>query len=348
MLDLFADPNSVMKINEEIDFILQNKTIPRKLRFILGVNEVSNGYSQFVPFFWHIEKTGAKLIQQICNQKYELKPSFILRTKKEIDIFHHRLSGLSATAQEYWDAEKQCKAYAKKLKDASAIGANIKSWTYKQIEGCIPKKAMILPEHKCLPTCFNYLQTPEIYESAKLFTMTNKKARVATVLREPVDRFISMFIYLKTATWDENFNPTQSTINDFIESGEYKSVEWGGNWMVCKLANCLNSNTNAASDIKLKVAKNVIRNILVGFTDNIEEFLERLEIYWQIPSKTREHRKEFLKNFSTKSEQNDTTTTAISEETRTILQKHLSYDIQLYKYAKDILWDEQIQWLVDT
>ena len=101
MLDLFADPNSVMKINEEIDFILQNKTIPRKLRFILGVNEVSNGYSQFVPFFWHIEKTGAKLIQQICNQKYELKPSFILRTKKEIDIFHHRLSGLSATAQEY-------------------------------------------------------------------------------------------------------------------------------------------------------------------------------------------------------------------------------------------------------
>ena len=55
-----------------------------------------------------------------------------------------------------------------------------------------------------------------------------------------------------------------------------------------------------------------------------------------------------IKGNSTESEQNATTNSTLSEEARTILQKHLSYDIQLYNYAKDILWNEQIQWLVDT
>ena len=85
------------------------------------------------------------------------------------------MSSLSATAEEFWEAEKECKDHAKKLKEASKHGVFTTSWTYKQIEGCIPIKAMILPEHKCLPTCFNYIQTPQIYTAAKLFSKTDKK-----------------------------------------------------------------------------------------------------------------------------------------------------------------------------
>ena len=152
-------------------FMPQNETIPRKLQFILRKTNDHSGEIQFVPFFWHVERTGASFIHQICDQAYELKPSSVLKTKKQIDIFHRRMSGLSATAQEFWDAEKDCKEYARKLDEASAFGVNPTTWTYKDIDGCIPIKAMILPEHKCLPICFNYLQTPEIYEAAKLFSI---------------------------------------------------------------------------------------------------------------------------------------------------------------------------------
>ena len=89
--------------------IPQNETIPRKLQFILRKTNDHSGEIQFVPFFWHVERTGASFIQQICDQGYELKPSSVLKTKNQIDIFYRRMSGLSATAQEFWDAEKECK-----------------------------------------------------------------------------------------------------------------------------------------------------------------------------------------------------------------------------------------------
>ena len=329
--------------------IPQNETIPRKLQFILRKTNDHSGEIQFVPFFWHVERTGASFIHQICDQAYELrlKPSSVLKTKKQIDIFHRRMSGLSATAQEFWDAEKDCKEYARKLDEASAFGVNPTTWTYKDIDECIPIKAMILREHKCLPTCFHYLQTPEIYEAAKLYSINNRKARVATVLRDPIDRFISLFNYLKTATWDTSFNPTKLTLNDFILTGEYKKSEWAGNWMTCKLAQCRKSFTDSASDIKLNIAKNVLRNVLVGFTDNMKEFIERLENYWQTPAQSRENAKEFIKSFNVKGKVNTTSSSILSEEAKSILQNHLSYDIQLYEYAKETLWHEQIQWLVD-
>ena len=345
IISFFSEQNGIKNIEDEIESILQNNTIPQKLRFMLRTNDAHSGNSHFVSFFWHIPKTGDSIVQQVCNRGYELKPRSILRTKKEIEILYRRMSGLSATAEEFWEAEKECKEHAKRLNEASKFSVYTTSWTYKQIEGCIPIKAMILPEHKCLPTCFNYIQTPEIYASAKLFSKTDKKARVATVLREPVDRFISMFNYLKTATWEPSFNPTNLTINEYILSGEYKEVEWGGNWMVCKLAQC--GKHNSANDLKLNIAKNVLRNILVGFTDNMKEFFERLETYWQIPLESREKAKELIPSMDIKEMQNRTMASVLSEEAVKILQNHLSYDIQLYQYAQRSLWNEQAQWMLD-
>ena len=58
--------------------------------------------------------------------------------------------------------------------------------------------------------------------------------------------------------------------------------------------------------------------------------------------------REFIESFNVKEKVNATSSSILSEEARSILQNHLSYDIQLYEYAKETLWQEQIQWLVDT
>lgn len=77
------------------------------------------------------------------------------------------------------------------------------------------------------------------------------------------------------------------------------------------------------------------------------EFFERLETYWQIPLQSRERAKELLPNMNINATQNRTTGFTLSEEAAEILKNHISYDIQLYKYAQVTLWNEQIQWLLD-
>merc|ERR1711963_532381 len=135
---------------------------------------------------------------------------------------------------------------------------------------------MKLPEHKCLPKCLYYLQTPELYLSSRIFTKSPKKARAATLLRHPIDRFISMVTYLKTATWEDNFNPTPLSINEYVLSGEYRKLDWSGNWVVCKLSQCGKTHRNTTTDAHLRMAKGILQNMLIGFTDKMSEFFDRI------------------------------------------------------------------------
>ena len=98
-----------------------------------------------------------------------------------------------------------------------------------------------------------------------------------SLLRDPVDRFTSLFTYLKTASWEPTYNPTNLTLNEYILTGEYKKSKDNGNWMVRTLSKCGNSNINSTTEEDLEVAKVVLSSMLVGFTNNIKEFFDRLQ-----------------------------------------------------------------------
>ena len=307
------------------------------MNFILPLD---NTESQYVCFFWHIHKTGGSYFRRVANLGYKLRPRAMLGTEKEINILYRRMSGFSASAMELQATNKSCHEHARKLIKASKLGIK-KPWNQEKIEGCKHFVSMSLPEHKCLPKCFNYLQTPELLSTSRIFDKSPKKARVTTLLRHPIDRFISMFTYLKTATWEENFNPTNLSINEYVLSGEYKKLEWTGNWMVCKLAQCDPSNIDTISDTHLKVAKNILQNILIGFTDNMKEFFIRVEKYWNIPSTSKKRARKNVMKQSINVQRNKMPKDVLLEEVSKILEKSMAYDIRLYLYAKKVLWDKQ-------
>ena len=311
------------------------------MNFILPLN---NTEIQYVCFFWHIHKTGGSYFRRVANLGYKLRPRAMLGTEKEINILYRRMCGFSANAIELQDANESCHAHARNLVKASKLGVK-KPWSQKQINGCKQFVSMTLPEHKCLPQCLFYLQTPELLLTSRIFDQSPKKARVTALLRHPIDRFISMFTYLKTATWEENYNPTNLSINEYVISGEYKNLEWTGNWMVCKLAQCDHSNMNTISDAHLEIAKSILQNILIGFTENMKEYFIRVEKYWNISSTSKKRARKNVMKQSVNVQRNKMPKDVLLDEVSEILEKSMAYDIRLYLYAKNILWDKQGKFL---
>ena len=253
------------------------RDIPNELQFMLSPITYEEDHKPFVNFFWHVPKAAGSFVRNVCSEGYSLKPQADLGQRKKIDMFVRRMYGQSKTLSDISEAKQQCKKFVK-------TGILNKKF----LRSCVLKESLSKPEHYCLPNCLGFIQTPLLYEASKIFTKTPKKARVATVLRDPVDRFISLFTYLKTASWEPTYNPTNLTLNEYILTGEYKKSQDNGNWMVCTLSKCGKSNINSTTEEDLEVAKVVLSNILVGFTNNIKEFFDRLESYWHIPRNLRQ------------------------------------------------------------
>jgi len=169
---------------------------------------------------------------------------------------------------------------------------------------------------------------------------TPRKAQVATILREPVSRFLSKFRYLKKAKWELTYHSTNETVDQYVQKGDYER-----NWMVRLLSDSMEKDF--ITDVELGVAKQVLSRMLVGFTDNLADFFDRLEVYWNIPQSSIERVKknELMKkkvNVNTKPNAIGTrASNQPSDATLAILQHELRYDIALFNYAKDVLWDSQ-------
>ena len=68
--------------------------------------------------------------------------------------------------------------------------------------------------------------TPYIQEAAVIFDKFHR-GRFFTMLREPIDRIVSLYYYRRIATWEPTYNPTlkDQTLEEFVNAS-------GENWMV--------------------------------------------------------------------------------------------------------------------
>lgn len=92
--------------------------------------------------------------------------------------------------------------------------------------------------------------TPYVPEAAVLFD-SNHRGRFFTILREPVDRMISLYYYKRLATWEHNYDPAikDQTLEDFIQT-------YGENWMVRTLTGCMSGPLQL---VHLNLAKEILR-----------------------------------------------------------------------------------------
>mmetsp|Transcript_6181 Transcript_6181/g.9062 ORF Transcript_6181/g.9062 Transcript_6181/m.9062 type:complete len:358 (-) Transcript_6181:237-1310(-) len=108
----------------------------------------------------------------------------------------------------------------------------------------------------------------------QIFT-PNNPGRMFTILRHPVDRAVTMYYYLKTATWDPLYNPKLITMS-LVDYAKSSSIE--NNWLTRFL---VNKPGGALTKKDLILAKELLkRKCLVGLYDDMEVSLAKFDRYF--------------------------------------------------------------------
>jgi hypothetical protein len=111
------------------------------------------------------------------------------------------------------------------------------------------------------------------FASAHLFDRLNK-GRVLTIFRHPVERAVSKFYYLQTATWERTYKPewANMTVIEWAEKHNHDE-----NFLVKKLVG--KKLTDEAGMGDLIIAKEIVRRrFIVGLLDEMEESFHRFNV----------------------------------------------------------------------
>jgi len=182
--------------------------------------------------------------------------------------------------------------------------------------------------------------SPLLHESSQLFNNTSHKGRAFCLFRHPVERAVSLFHYLKQASWEPTFSEKLKKIETVEDYAISEFAE--NNWMTRFLTNEM---TGILTRKHLEVAKEILRRkVLVGLTVDMENSFERFSKYFGWGDKegpiTADQRSCLKGYLAEGSNRNDH---AIAEEGTMgwrILRGNNLFDLELYDYALQ-LYEEQ-------
>mmetsp|Transcript_24300 Transcript_24300/g.50417 ORF Transcript_24300/g.50417 Transcript_24300/m.50417 type:complete len:595 (-) Transcript_24300:133-1917(-) len=171
-----------------------------------------------------------------------------------------------------------------------------------------------------------------------------RRGRCFTMLRHPIHRAISMFYYLKDATWEHTFSEVYKnmTIEEWAQS-QYAE----DNWMVRFLTNEM---SGTLYDRHFELAKEVLESkCLVGIMDEFQASAERFEKYfnWKKtrfdggPVKIEDRRVCKERVMSKPDNVHSHPTFEEGGEVWNLLLKKNEFDVQLYEHARFLYFDVQ-------
>ena len=94
---------------------------------------------------------------------------------------------------------------------------------------------------------------------------------------------------------------------------------------------------NTTTDAHLRMAKGILQNMLIGFTDNMNEFFDRIEKYWNIPPTSRRKARQKIMKRRINVQENKLSRNVVSNEVLNILEQDMAHDIKLYSYARELV-----------
>jgi hypothetical protein len=178
-----------------------------------------------------------------------------------------------------------------------------------------------------------------LYQATSLFSERHR-GRLFTMFRHPVERSVSLFHYNQDTQWrrSQTFRKELSelAINEYFESGLAEN-----NWMTRFLINEPTKGELTMDDLNL--AKEILRRkCLVGLLREKGESFARFERYFGFPLKNDEqkecHEKKLQYAWPQKHRHEE-----VEENTPLwdLIVSHNVYDVELYRYASEVLFVEQ-------
>jgi len=183
--------------------------------------------------------------------------------------------------------------------------------------------------------------TNEIEYAVKSLFDINHKGRALALFRHPVERLVSKFYYLQTATWEgKQYRPAWKRL-DIQFWALNKNPE--RNHLVKKLAGKAWNENVTETDLR-SAMRTVEKRFIVGLTDKMEESVRRFNVVLGIDASDDDHNKVCLSHFfEGERKANSITHPNVVEGTVgwTALAKTNDLDMRLYDHIERLFYEQK-------
>ena len=207
-----------------------------------------------LPFFWHVPKSGGTSIKELVGSCYGLTMA----------------SEIGANLVGEGDGELRVVEARGKI-DNAFMGRHINVDV--TTESGVQRAASL---HLAQSGLADVLVSPLLHDVTANILSRSHRGRMFALFRHPIDRLVSLFYYLQTATHEPTYDPqlADMTLSQYAASGLVES-----NIMVRSLSNKMEGPLSADD---LEEAKRTLRTkCLVGLLDEMETSLARFRHFFQ-------------------------------------------------------------------
>jgi len=200
-----------------------------------------------VPFFWHVPKSGGTSIKNMYSQCYGMVEA------SESGIANGRPK----------------EAYLQVVEVEQGKYVNVDVTTEDGIDHAASLKLVD-------SNLADIVVSPLLHKATTSLLSENRKGRLMTIFRHPIDRVISIFYYLQKATWEPTYNPIfkNMTLRDYAFSQYAES-----NFVARSLLNKMEVGQLTKSDVR--TCKKILADkFVIGFLDDLENSVKRFDSYF--------------------------------------------------------------------
>ena len=285
-----------------------NNLIPSTLRNLADLSDPYSKELKEMPFFWHLAKSGGTSLKHMYSDCYGL----VEACESGVAEGHHRDITLKVvTLESGWKF------------------ANVDTTTPMGIERA--SRLNLARSGKV-----HVVVSPLPHDvTSKLFLKQNR-GRCFTIFRDPIERVVSLFFYLQTASHEPTYNPAlqQMTLDEYVNSDLAET-----NFVSRSLLNKMHA---PLSEDDFLVLKEVLRTkCLVGLLDELQESVRRFDLYFgfrELSSPDSTCTEKYLKTGSNR--HSHPAVPPLGSPTYQVLQRNNHMDIRLYQYACELFAEQ--------
>jgi hypothetical protein len=180
--------------------------------------------------------------------------------------------------------------------------------------------------------------------TSKLF-LKQHRGRCFTIFRDPIERVVSLFYYLQSASHEPTYNPAlkEMTLDEYVNSN-LAETNFVSRALIDKMEAPL-------AEEDFLVAKEVLRTkCLVGLLDELEESVRRFDLYFGFGESTQPDPICIAKYLKAGSNRHSHPSVPPPDSpTYEILHRNNHMDLRLYQYARELFVEQsRIFWKADA
>lgn len=289
--------------NDRRDYPVQNSLIPEIFHNLGDLTEPYSKADIHIPFFWHIAKSGGTTIKHMYSDCYGL----VEACESGIEEGH--------------------------LDDQSLQIITLRhGWTFLNVDTTTPKGIERAAQFNiALSGKVDLISSPLPHTAASKLFIQGHKGRMFTVLRDPIQRAVSLFHYLQKAKHEPTYNPAlqNMTLEEYAFSELVES-----NFITRTL---LDKMEAPLEEIDFKIAQDILRSkVLVGLLDELQESVRRFELYFHFgdPAPNATCKEHYVRTGSNR--QSVSQILSADAPAYVELQRKNHMDLRLYEYAVEL------------